>query len=225
VRTRLTLLQTPNAALADGARRIIEPLASRCSKFRFKPLDVRATTARLEHIALAERVPAPPAALDALIRASAGDLRRAITYLQSVARLHAATVANGEGADGASTEITALDVQEIAGVVPDGVVRSFARACGVDAQGVGDGDDDEMDVDAGGGAPRRPGFDSIRAKVKELMLEGFAAAQLISQVRFYHVFLFVGRGCAVDGYTAARPRRAAPDADSASEGAVRARDG
>lgn len=36
--------------------RIIEPLASRCSKFRFKPLDIESTRTRIEHIAKEENV-------------------------------------------------------------------------------------------------------------------------------------------------------------------------
>ena len=36
--------------------RIIEPLASRCSKFRFKPLDSTSTMQRVEMIAEAENV-------------------------------------------------------------------------------------------------------------------------------------------------------------------------
>ena len=38
------------------SNRIIEPLASRCSKFRFKPLDSTSTMQRVEMIAEAENV-------------------------------------------------------------------------------------------------------------------------------------------------------------------------
>lgn len=78
-------------------------------------------------------------------------------------------------------DITPEDVQEIAGVVPDRVVKDFARCLGVDVQG--DGTEGYMDVDmdmVGGG--KRKGFDAVRGKVKELMMEGFSASQLLSQV-------------------------------------------
>ncbi|VDB91460.1 unnamed protein product [Peniophora sp. CBMAI 1063] len=153
--------------------RIIEPLASRCSKFRFKPLDPTSTLARLQHISSTENVPASPAVLETLISASSGDLRRAITYLQSAARLHAAGGAN-------AVEITPEDVQEIAGVVPDRVVKDFARCLGVDVQG--DGTEGDMDVDMDGVGGKRKGFDAVRGKVKELMMEGFSASQLLSQL-------------------------------------------
>ena len=77
-------------------------------------------------------------------------------------------------------EITPEDVQEIAGVVPDRVVRDFARCLGVDVQGDGT-EEDGMDVDDG--AIRKKRFDAVRGKVKELMMEGFSASQLLSQVR------------------------------------------
>ncbi|EIN03605.1 P-loop containing nucleoside triphosphate hydrolase protein [Punctularia strigosozonata HHB-11173 SS5] len=136
--------------------RIIEPLASRCSKFRFKPLDPTSTSSRLQHVADAERVPVTPAVLDTLVSASQGDLRRSITYLQSASRLSAST--------DPPIPITPTDIQEIAGVVPDAVVKNFARVLGVDNRA------------------RKKGFDNIREKVREIMREGYSASQLLSQL-------------------------------------------
>ncbi|THH08203.1 hypothetical protein EW145_g2869 [Phellinidium pouzarii] len=148
--------------------RIIEPLASRCSKFRFKPLDSSATALRLQHIASTENVPVAPIVIDTLITVSGGDLRRAITYLQSASRLSSST--------NPPTEITASDIQEIAGVVPDDVVNAFGRVLGVEILG----NDDDMDMDDE--KRRQKGFDAVRANVKELMREGYSAAQLLSQL-------------------------------------------
>lgn len=150
--------------------RIIEPLASRCSKFRFKPLDTSSTSTRLQHIALTENVPTAPPVVDALIEVSGGDLRRAITYLQSASRLSSST--------NPPTEITPRDIQEIAGVVPDSVVNGFAKVLGVE---ILTGNSDDMDVDA---EKRRKlsGFELVRGKVKELMREGYSASQVLSQV-------------------------------------------
>lgn len=153
--------------------RIIEPLASRCSKFRFKPLDSSSTSSRLLHIANEEKIPIEDDVVDALISTSQGDLRRSITFLQSASRLAHAT----QDEDGQPNRITARDIQEIAGVVPDAVVEDFARTCGVDIVSSMD-----MDVDDGS-KPRRSGFDSIRAKVKEIVMQGYSASQLLSQVR------------------------------------------
>ena len=146
--------------------RIIEPLASRCSKFRFTPLDSDSASLRLSHIAQCEGIPISKSVIDALIHTSSGDLRRAITYLQSASRLSSSTVP--------ATPILPRDIQEIAGVVPDSVITDFARVLGVEIA-------DEMDVDE---APRQKqsGFESIKKKVKFLMREGYSATQIISQV-------------------------------------------
>ena len=105
--------------------------------------------------------------IDTLISVSSGDLRRAITYLQSASRLSSSS--------DPSTEITPRDIQEIAGIIPDASVNSFGKVLGIEIL-----EDDGMDVDDG--KKSRRGFELVRAKVKELMREGYSAAQLLSQV-------------------------------------------
>src|SRR6195952_5799071 len=73
--------------ICNYVTRIIDPLASRCSKFRFKSLDQGNAKRRVEEIAEKEGVVLEEGAVDALIRCSEGDLRKAITFLQSAARL------------------------------------------------------------------------------------------------------------------------------------------
>ncbi|KAI9886807.1 MAG: Protein phosphatase methylesterase 1 [Watsoniomyces obsoletus] len=73
--------------ICNYVTRIIDPLASRCSKFRFKSLDQGNAKRRLEEIAEKEEVLLEDGAVETLIRCSEGDLRKAITYLQSAARL------------------------------------------------------------------------------------------------------------------------------------------
>lgn len=86
---------------------IIDPLTSRCSKFRFKPLSHDIMLSRLEHICKEEGVRCAPQVLARLVDASGGDMRRAITSLQSTARL--------KGDEG----IVEADVLEVVGTVPD----------------------------------------------------------------------------------------------------------
>jgi len=152
--------------MADINNRIIEPLASRCSKFRFTPLDSESSSLRLSHIAQQENVPINKPVIDALISTSSGDLRRAITYLQSASRLSSSTIP--------PTPIQPLDIQEIAGVVPDGVIQSFARVLGIEI-------DEGMNVDEFS-QQKAGGFEPIRKQVKFLMREGYSAGQIISQV-------------------------------------------
>ncbi|WZZ80754.1 hypothetical protein YC2023_101326 [Brassica napus] len=72
--------------------RIIEPLASRCAKFRFKPLSEEVMSNRIMHICNEEGLNLGGEALSTLSSISQGDLRRAITYLQSGARLFGSTI-------------------------------------------------------------------------------------------------------------------------------------
>ncbi|KAF4614711.1 hypothetical protein D9613_003234 [Agrocybe pediades] len=152
--------------------RIIEPLASRCSKFRFTPLDNTSASSRLSHIAQEEHIDIDQPVIDTLISTSSGDLRRAITYLQSAQRLASSTVP--------ATKIQPVDIQEIAGVVPDEIIKGFAQVIGVEQ-------DDGMDVDD---APKPPmtTYNSIQKQVKFLMREGYSATQIISQLHDLVVF-------------------------------------
>ncbi|XP_071949682.1 replication factor C subunit 4-like [Antedon mediterranea] len=97
--------------------RIIAPITSRCAKFRFKPLGVKHQKATLLNIAGKENVKCSERALLAIIQVTEGDLRKAITLLQSAHRL--------KGEEG----ITEDDIQEIAGSVPVSVVSDLIKTC------------------------------------------------------------------------------------------------
>ncbi len=179
--------------------RIIEPLASRCSKFRFRSLDTSSTKERLETVAQAEKVAFDePGVLDTLISTSDGDLRRAITYLQSASRLHAAGAApvagaatDGDGKEkgegtGMGTAVTRASIVEIAGVVPASVVVSLARSLGVqppigseDAEGDAEMEGVNEQVARAKGAER---FALIKKQVEHIALEGYSGTQLLVQV-------------------------------------------
>ncbi len=120
-----------------------------------------------------------PAIISALISTSSGDLRRAITYLQSAARL--------SGATNPPTPINAGDIQEIAGVVPDAVVQKFAQTLGVEVSLNGSGDEDVEMADAASSTTTTTlrGFDLIRETVRSLIREGYSASQILTQVRSF----------------------------------------
>lgn len=63
--------------------KIIDPIQSRCSIFRFRPLKAGDVKARLKSISKAEKISADDKALDAIILLSEGDMRRAINLLQA----------------------------------------------------------------------------------------------------------------------------------------------
>ncbi|SPJ83673.1 probable replication factor protein [Fusarium torulosum] len=118
--------------ICNYVTRIIDPLASRCSKFRFKSLDQSNAKKRLEEIAEKEGVPLEDGAVDALIKCSEGDLRKAITYLQSAARLVGANAekeTDGEEAmDVDKKAVTVKIVEDIAGVIPTSTIDDLVKA-------------------------------------------------------------------------------------------------
>ncbi|KAL7866560.1 hypothetical protein AOLI_G00143740 [Acnodon oligacanthus] len=103
--------------ICNYVSRIIEPLTSRCSKFRFKPLANDIQQERLIEICEKESLKYSKEGIEALVKVSEGDLRKAITLLQSAARLSA------------EKEITESVIIEIAGVVPPKVIENLLQTC------------------------------------------------------------------------------------------------
>ncbi|XP_008277518.1 replication factor C subunit 4-like [Stegastes partitus] len=97
--------------------RIIEPLTSRCSKFRFKPLANQIQEERLLEICQKENLKYTKESIAALVQVSEGDLRKAITFLQSAARLNV------------DKEITERAIIEIAGIVPVKMIDNLLHIC------------------------------------------------------------------------------------------------
>lgn len=167
--------------------RIIEPLASRCSKFRFKALDNSAAGTRLSQIAELEGLTLENGVVEKLITCGEGDLRRAITYLQSAAKLvgsqranNANANANGGGGkdedeemtDEGSKVITIRTVEDIAGVIPEEVLDRLVQAM----------------------QPKKIGssYSAVSAVITDIIADGWSATQLLIQVCFFLV-LYTGR--------------------------------
>lgn len=102
--------------ICNYVSRIIEPLASRCAKFRFKPLHEGIMRERVGTICAAEGVELPPEAMATLGAVSHGDLRRAITTLQSAYRL-------------GGNPIKRQTLIDVSGEVPDESIESLLAAC------------------------------------------------------------------------------------------------
>ena len=149
--------------ICNYVTRIIEPLASRCSKFRFKSLDHGSTRLRLMYVAEHEGVICDEGTLDALERTSGGDMRKGITYMHSASKLVRVAAENAED-DAMDTGITAQLINEIAGVVPSDIVQDLFNACH-------------------SGQP----FHMLQRKVDEITSEGYSAGQVVSQLHDYIV--------------------------------------
>ncbi|KAL2756418.1 hypothetical protein ACRALDRAFT_2027958 [Sodiomyces alcalophilus JCM 7366] len=163
--------------ICNYVTRIIDPLASRCSKFRFKSLDQENARKRLEEIADKEAVLLEDGAVDALIKCSEGDLRRAITFLQSAARLVGAVAVNGDGdadQDGDASmdvdkrPVTVRIVEEIAGVIPDKTIDSLVEAIRPQKS--------------------RDTYQAVAKVVEDLVADGWSASQVVTQL--YQAIVF-----------------------------------
>uniref|UniRef100_A0A1A9X2B5 Replication factor C subunit 2 n=1 Tax=Glossina brevipalpis TaxID=37001 RepID=A0A1A9X2B5_9MUSC len=98
--------------------RIIEPITSRCTKFRFKPLQEKQIIERLKHICGLEGVQIEEEAFKTIVEISAGDMRRAITTLQSCYRLK-----------GAQHKISTSDLFEMSGMLPQHYMEDYLEVC------------------------------------------------------------------------------------------------
>ncbi|VEU22118.1 DEKNAAC103111 [Brettanomyces naardenensis] len=113
--------------ICNYVTRIIDPLASRCSKFRFKSLDEDSAFARLKYICDEESIKVDDDTLREILRISQGDLRRAINYLQSVSKLLTEEKDdNGDvimADDGQATKQE--EVRELFGFMPSSLLSQF----------------------------------------------------------------------------------------------------
>lgn len=101
--------------------RIIEPITSRCTKFRFTLLGTERIVERLKEISETENVNIEEDALDDIVDISGGDMRRAITTLQSCYRLKCGS--------NLEHKITHADVLEMSGIVPLKYLKEFIEVC------------------------------------------------------------------------------------------------
>jgi replication factor C subunit 2/4 len=101
--------------LCNYVSRIIDPIASRCAKFRFKPLLSETLFHRIRYIAGEEQLTISDETLRYLNTAAQGDMRLAITLLQSAARAKGPDLRNE-------------DFVEAAGLVPPAYFTGYLNA-------------------------------------------------------------------------------------------------
>jgi replication factor C subunit 2/4 len=152
--------------ICNYVTRIIDPLASRCSKFRFKSLDQGNAARRVEEIAVKEGVALEDGAVETLIRCSEGDLRKAITFLQSAARLVGAVEKdedeNSMDVDEEKRAVTVRSIEDIAGVIPVGTIEGLVKAMQPKSKGAV--------------------YDAVSKVVTDMVADGWSATQVVTQV-------------------------------------------
>lgn len=103
--------------ICNYVSKIIDPIMSRCSVFRFKLLKSDLIKKTLLNISKSEGFKINDDSLDILIQISEGDMRKAITLLQTLALISD------------DNEIKNEDIHEIAGVVPQKLIERFFNIC------------------------------------------------------------------------------------------------
>jgi replication factor C subunit 2/4 len=155
--------------ICNYVTRIIDPLASRCSKFRFKSLDQGNAVKRVEEIAQKEGVKMEDGAVDTLIRCSEGDLRKAITFLQSAARLVGAVGIQDKDEDSMDIDdessgkiVTVKSIEDIAGVIPEETIEKLFKAMQPKSKGLV--------------------YEAVSNTVTDMVADGWSATQVVTQV-------------------------------------------
>ncbi|HVA66625.1 MAG TPA: DNA polymerase III subunit gamma/tau [Elusimicrobiota bacterium] len=98
------------------AVKIPATIASRCQRFRFRPLSAEAVAAYLEKIARAEKIAVEAPALELLAKAADGSLRDALSLLDQC------------GASNAGGPVREATVRDMFGLVPEETVLGVAQA-------------------------------------------------------------------------------------------------
>eukprot|EP00879_Flechtneria_rotunda_P009620 GHRR01010067.1.p1 GENE.GHRR01010067.1~~GHRR01010067.1.p1 ORF type:complete len:338 (+),score=104.85 GHRR01010067.1:488-1501(+) len=102
--------------ICNYVSRIIEPLASRCAKFRFRPLHKEVMFDRVQYICSKEDVQLDPGAFTLLAQVAGGDLRKAVTTLQSAVRL-------------GGSKVSRQSILDVSGQVPPAVIQQLLESC------------------------------------------------------------------------------------------------
>ncbi|XP_046913200.2 LOW QUALITY PROTEIN: replication factor C subunit 4 [Dermatophagoides farinae] len=106
--------------ICNYVSKIIDPIISRCTVYRFKPLKTDLVKATLLKVGHQEGFKVSDKTLDILIEISEGDLRKAITLIQTLSLIN-------DGGD--DDEISSDDICEIAGQVPLKRIEHFFNIC------------------------------------------------------------------------------------------------
>ena len=101
--------------ICNYINQIIEPIISRCVKFRFKHIGDQSMTTKLNQIIVAEKMNINKDAIMSVINVATGDLRKAIMILQNLNYLE--------------KEITVDDVHHIANLPPLSILQNIIDVC------------------------------------------------------------------------------------------------
>ena len=142
--------------ICNYVTRIIEPLASRCAKFRFQPLPVDSMKQRIMYIAQQEECQFEEGqeeeVIEEILTLSQGDMRRAVTTLQSAHSLSGIVTDDAVKRDTIKKE----SIAEMAGLPPQTLIDSLIVTL------------------------QTKTFDEMKTQVTDIVLEGYAVEHVLS---------------------------------------------
>ena len=142
--------------ICNYVTRIIEPLASRCAKFRFQPLPVESMKQRILYIAQEEQCrfedDQAEEVIEEILTLSQGDMRRAVTTLQSAHSLSGIVTEDEVKRDAIKKE----SIAEMAGLPPQELIDSLIVTL------------------------QTKTFDEMKTEVTDIVLEGYAVEHVLS---------------------------------------------
>jgi len=103
--------------ICNYINQIIQPIISRCVKFRFKPLNDESMFNKLSFITKKEHMNLNDDVINKIINISYGDLRKAIMLLQNIGYVEK------------HSEITVNDILEISGNIPQSIIDKINDTC------------------------------------------------------------------------------------------------
>ena len=149
--------------ICNYMNKMIDPISSRCSKFRFKPLKDDLIFNKLSSISATEGIKfESDDVLNELIKICDGDLRKAITFLQTLFRVKCRVVSGDDDSqDKKEALVTLKDVHELSGYIPKEFIRRIMASC------------------------KTKKMERIEKSVDGLLLEGYSAGQFLIQLKDY----------------------------------------
>ena len=108
--------QTRFCIICNYVSKIIDPVVSRCAKFRFVSLDKESQLKHLKNIASKENMKICDDIIEKIQMVSQGDLRKSINLLQTLSKID-------------SVFLDGNLIDEICGIIPKNVIENFVDNC------------------------------------------------------------------------------------------------
>ena len=108
--------QTRFCIICNYVSKIIDPIVSRCAKFRFNALSEESQIKHLNDIARQENMKINSAIINKIQKVSQGDLRKSINLLQTLSKINPSLL---------NEDL----IDEICGIIPEDVIIQFIKEC------------------------------------------------------------------------------------------------